>query len=459
MEMNGGQALIKALEMEGVEVMFGLPGGAILPVYDPIIDSPIRHILVRHEQGAGHMAEGYAHATGRPGVAMVTSGPAATNIVTPLCDAYMDSVPIVVITGQVGTASIGTDAFQECDTTGITRSVTKHNELVTRAEDIPRVDPRGVPHRHDGPARARARRHSQGHRRPEEPELAHGLVLADRPRAVRRPARLQADDQGPSAHDQGSGPLHPREQATGHLRRRRHPQGPGGRGPARAGRAHRHPRRHHADGPRRLPRRPPAVPRHARHARQLHRGHRDAERRSAHRPRQPLRRPGDRQGVDVRARRQDHPRRHRPGRARQGAPARRADRWRLPAGDRGDGEGGARPGRGRSPIATSGRAGSAGGRRSIRSPTSRPSRTAVRSSRSSSWSTCATPHPRTRSWCPASASTRCGRASTGASAIRTHGSTPAVSARWASRFPRPSAPRLGAPTAWCGPSTATGASR
>jgi len=122
-----------------VEVMFGLPGGAILPVYDPIIDSPIRHILVRHEQGAGHMAEGYAQATGRPGVAMVTSGPAATNIVTPLCDAYMDSVPIVVITGQVGTAAIGTDAFQECDTTGITMPVTKHNWLVTEAQDIPRV--------------------------------------------------------------------------------------------------------------------------------------------------------------------------------------------------------------------------------------------------------------------------------------------------------------------------------
>jgi acetolactate synthase-1/2/3 large subunit len=139
MEMNGGQALIKSLEMEGVEVMFGLPGGAILPVYDPIIDSTIRHILVRHEQGAGHMAEGYAHATGRPGVAMVTSGPAATNIVTPLCDAYMDSVPMVVITGQVPFAAIGTDAFQECDTVGITRSVTKHNELITRAEDIPRI--------------------------------------------------------------------------------------------------------------------------------------------------------------------------------------------------------------------------------------------------------------------------------------------------------------------------------
>jgi acetolactate synthase-1/2/3 large subunit len=139
MKMNGGQALIKSLEMEGVEVMFGLPGGAILPVYDPIIDSPIRHILVRHEQGAGHMAEGYAHVTGRPGVAMVTSGPAATNIVTPLCDAMMDSIPIVVITGQVPSAAIGTDAFQECDTIGITRSVTKHNELITSAQDIPRV--------------------------------------------------------------------------------------------------------------------------------------------------------------------------------------------------------------------------------------------------------------------------------------------------------------------------------
>ncbi len=139
MQMNGGQALIKSLEMEGVEVMFGLPGGAILPVYDPIIDSPIRHILVRHEQGAGHMAEGYAHATGRPGVAMVTSGPGATNIVTPLADAMMDSIPIVVITGQVPSMAIGTDAFQECDTIGITRSVTKHNELVTEAADIPRI--------------------------------------------------------------------------------------------------------------------------------------------------------------------------------------------------------------------------------------------------------------------------------------------------------------------------------
>src|SRR5437764_5944859 len=144
-QINGGQALIRALEMEGVEVIFGLPGGAILPVYDPIIDSPIRHILVRHEQGAGHMAEGYAHATGRPGVAMVTSGPAATNIVTPLCDAYMDSIPMVVITGQVPTGAIGTDAFQECDTIGTTRPATKHNELVTSAADLPRPVPEAVP--------------------------------------------------------------------------------------------------------------------------------------------------------------------------------------------------------------------------------------------------------------------------------------------------------------------------
>jgi acetolactate synthase I/II/III large subunit len=139
MKLTGAQALIKSLEMQEVEVMFGLPGGAILPVYDPIIDSPIRHILVRHEQGAGHMAEGYAQVTGRPGVAMVTSGPAATNIVTPLCNAYMDSTPIVVITGQVASTAIGTDAFQECDTTGITMPVTKHNWLITDAQDIPRV--------------------------------------------------------------------------------------------------------------------------------------------------------------------------------------------------------------------------------------------------------------------------------------------------------------------------------
>jgi acetolactate synthase-1/2/3 large subunit len=139
MKLTGAQALIKSLEAQGTEIIFGLPGGAILPVYDPIIDSTIRHVLVRHEQGAGHMAEGYAHATGRPGVAMVTSGPGATNIVTPISDAYMDSIPLVVVTGQVATAAIGTDAFQECDITGITMGITKHNWLIKDAKDIPEV--------------------------------------------------------------------------------------------------------------------------------------------------------------------------------------------------------------------------------------------------------------------------------------------------------------------------------
>jgi len=139
MKLTGAQALIKSLEMQGTEVVFGIPGGAILPVYDPLIESSIRHILVRHEQGAGHMAEGYANVTGRPGVAMVTSGPAATNIVTPLCNAYMDSTPMVVITGQVPYQAIGSDAFQEADTVGITMPVTKHNWLVTDADDLPRI--------------------------------------------------------------------------------------------------------------------------------------------------------------------------------------------------------------------------------------------------------------------------------------------------------------------------------
>ena len=138
-QITGAQALVKALEHVGVDVMFGLPGGAILPAYDPIYDSSIRHILVRHEQGAGHAATGYAQATGRVGVCIATSGPGATNLVTPLADAQMDSVPIVAITGQVASGSIGTDAFQEADIRGITMTITKHNFLITNADDIPRA--------------------------------------------------------------------------------------------------------------------------------------------------------------------------------------------------------------------------------------------------------------------------------------------------------------------------------
>ena len=138
--MTGAQALIRSLEAVGADTVFGIPGGAILPAYDPLMDSTkVRHVLVRHEQGAGHAATGYAQATGRVGVCMATSGPGATNLVTPIADAHMDSVPIVAITGQVASKSIGTDAFQEADICGITMPITKHNFLVTDAADIPRT--------------------------------------------------------------------------------------------------------------------------------------------------------------------------------------------------------------------------------------------------------------------------------------------------------------------------------
>ncbi len=138
--MTGAQSFVRSLEAVGVDVLFGIPGGAILPAYDPLYDSQrLRHILVRHEQGAGHAATGYAQATGRVGVCIATSGPGATNLVTPIADAYMDSVPMVAITGQVSRAAIGTDAFQEADISGITMPITKHNFLVKRPEDIPQA--------------------------------------------------------------------------------------------------------------------------------------------------------------------------------------------------------------------------------------------------------------------------------------------------------------------------------
>ena len=138
--MTGAQSLVRSLEEADVDVVFGIPGGAILPAYDPLMDSKkVRHILVRHEQGAGHAAEGYAYSSGKVGVCMATSGPGATNLVTPIADAYMDSVPMVAITGQVPSAAIGTDAFQEADISGITMPITKHNLLITDPAEIPRA--------------------------------------------------------------------------------------------------------------------------------------------------------------------------------------------------------------------------------------------------------------------------------------------------------------------------------
>ena len=280
MKLTGAQALIKSLEMEEVEVVFGLPGGCILPAYDPILDSPIRHILVRHEQGAGHMAEGYAHVTGRPGVAMVTSGPAATNLVTPLCDAYMDSVPMVAITGQVSRAVIGTDGFQECDTVGITRSVTKHNELIMDPDEIPLA--------------VRQAFHLATTGRP-------GPVLLDVPKDV---LQAQVEWSWPSSDEvlaslPGYKPTtkgHPRmiKEAARLIAAARRPviYAGGGILKSRAAEALRelaercrHPGGDDAHGSGGVPRRPPAVPGHAGHARQLHRYHRHAERRPARRPR------------------------------------------------------------------------------------------------------------------------------------------------------------------------------
>lgn len=138
--VTGAQSVVRSLEELGVDTVFGIPGGAILPVYDPLFDSvKVRHVLVRHEQGGGHAATGYAQATGKVGVCMATSGPGATNLVTPIADAQMDSVPLVAITGQVGRSLIGTDAFQEADISGITMACTKHNFLVTDPIDIPRM--------------------------------------------------------------------------------------------------------------------------------------------------------------------------------------------------------------------------------------------------------------------------------------------------------------------------------
>ena len=139
MKLKGAQVVCESLMREGVEVIFGYPGGAVIPVYDALVDYPLRHVLVRHEQAAAHAADGYARATGKVGVCFATSGPGATNLVTGIATAYLDSSPLLAITGQVPTAHIGKDAFQEVDVTGITLPITKHNYLVTRAEDLPRV--------------------------------------------------------------------------------------------------------------------------------------------------------------------------------------------------------------------------------------------------------------------------------------------------------------------------------
>ena len=291
--ITGAQSLVRSLEAVGVEVIFGIPGGAILPAYDPLFDSKVRHVLVRHEQGAGHAATGYAQATGKVGVCMATSGPGATNLVTPLADAHMDSVPIVAITGQVPSGAIGTDAFQEADIRGITMPVTKHNFLVTDAAEIPQ--------------RIAEAFHLAATGRP-------GPVLVDIPKDVLQattdfawPPRLDLPGYKPTTRPHGKQV----REAAALISAARRPVLYVGGGVlkaqasaelARAGRADRRAGGHHADGPRRLPRQPPAEPRHAGHARQRHRGDRAAEGRRPRGARRPVRRPRDRRPGQLRAR-------------------------------------------------------------------------------------------------------------------------------------------------------------
>ena len=329
MQLTGAQALIKSLEMEGVEVMFGLPGGCILPAYDPLLDSSIRHILVRHEQGAGHMAEGYAHVTGRPGVAMVTSGP-----------------------GGHQPRDAAVRRLHGLDPDG-----GDHRPGADRGDRHRRLP--GVRHRRHHPLGHQAQR--AGDDAPTTCRVAireafhiattgrPGPVLVDVPKDVLqasmewywpdggRPARATSPTtKGHPAHDPRGGQADPRQPSARCI------YAGGGILKARAAEALRELAELTdihvvttlmARGA--FPDDHPLVPRHAGHARQRHRRHGDAEGRPADRPRRPLRRPRHRQGGGVRPRRQGHPRRHRSGRAGQGAPPRRADRRRLPPGDRG----------------------------------------------------------------------------------------------------------------------------
>ena len=215
---SGAEVLLRALKDQGVEVIFGYPGGAVLPIYDALFkQNAIRHMLVRQEGGAVHAAEGYARSTGKVGVVLVTSGPGATNAVTGLVDALMDTIPVVCLTGQVPTHLIGNDAFQEADTTGITRPATKHNYLVKRAEDLARVV-------HEAFYVARS-----GRPGPVVIDLPKDIVIGKAPYGARRHGASQlspANRAGPQPDRQGCCPAEARKAADDLCRRRRHQRRP-----------------------------------------------------------------------------------------------------------------------------------------------------------------------------------------------------------------------------------------
>ena len=216
--------MVRSLEEVGAEIVFGIPGGAVLPVYDPLLDSTkVRHVLVRHEQGAGHAATGYAQATGKVGVCMATSGPGATNLVTPIADAQMDSVPMVAITGQVGRSMIGTDGFQEADICGITMPITKHNFLVTDPAEIPQTIAAAFHLAATGRPGVGAGGHPEG-----RAAVGDHLRLA----AGRSSPGLPADHAAALGADHRRRQADRRRASAGALRRWRGVEGPGDRGPS-----------------------------------------------------------------------------------------------------------------------------------------------------------------------------------------------------------------------------------
>ena len=320
----GADIVIKALVDQGVDVVFGYPGGAVLPIYDSLFkQNALRHILVRQEGGAVHAAEGYARSTGKVGVVLVTSGPGATNAVTGLTDALMDSVPIVCLTGQVPTHLIGNDAFQEADTTGITRPCTKHNYLVKDVADLARV-------MHEAFYVARS-----GRPGPVVVDLPKDILFAlgdihRRPEQARHKSYRPQTAARPGADRRGGGADRGGEAAAVLWRRRADQFRPRGLRPVyrirAAGRCAVHA---DPDGARRVAGERPAFPRHGRHARHVRVEHGDARLRSDDRGRLALRRPGDRAAQRLLAEFEEDPHRHRPVLDQQERADRRAAARRL----------------------------------------------------------------------------------------------------------------------------------
>ena len=368
MKMSGARIVLESLKREGVDVVFGLPGGAVLPLYDALYDfpGPLRHVLVRQEAAAGHAAEGYARVTGKVGVCLVTSGPAATNLVTALQDAYMDSMPIVAFTGQVPTHLIGNDAFQEADNVGITRPCTKHNYLVKDIKDIAPVIREAFHIAATGRPGPGAHRPAEG--RPHE--AGRLRVPRERP-----PPVVQPDVRGASRPGEEGGEGHDARPPRGAVRGRRGHRVGRVEGAPGARRADAHPGDDDPHGPGRLPVGPRPVAGHARHARRLRPQHGGLQLRLPDRGGRPVRRSRHGEGRPVRAAGGDHPHRRRPVldlEEHQGARPDRGRRAPRPgAADRGRAPGGGRPGglAGRGRRGSSGSASSASGSRSTRSAT------------------------------------------------------------------------------------------